>query len=132
MSGAKKSDKKPVPLDKKLYEKAKKMADKVYDRPSAYKSGYIVRKYKEMGGRYSGNREKGNLKRWFDEEWTNVNPFADEYSYPVYRPTKRVSNETPLTIDEIDYKDLVEKSKQKQEFRNHKRLSKFVKQENNM
>jgi hypothetical protein len=28
------------------------MADKIYEKSSAYKSGYIVKKYKEMGGRY--------------------------------------------------------------------------------
>lgn len=28
------------PLDKKLYEKAKRIADITYDKPSAYKSGF--------------------------------------------------------------------------------------------
>ena len=33
-----------VPKDKQLYEKAKRMADEVYKKPSAYKSGYIIKK----------------------------------------------------------------------------------------
>jgi hypothetical protein len=32
------------------------MADKIYSKPSAYKSGYIVKKYKELGGTYSGDK----------------------------------------------------------------------------
>ena len=32
-----------------MYAKAKKIADTVYDRPSAYKSGFIVKKYKDDG-----------------------------------------------------------------------------------
>jgi hypothetical protein len=56
-----------VPLDKKLYEKARRIADISYDKPSAYKSGFIVKKYKEMGGKYSG--ESDLLENWFDEKW---------------------------------------------------------------
>jgi hypothetical protein len=37
-----------VPKDKKLYEKAKHMADDIYKKPSAYKSAYIVKKYNEI------------------------------------------------------------------------------------
>jgi len=33
-----------------LYKEARKIADNTYERPSAYKSMYIVRKYKELGG----------------------------------------------------------------------------------
>jgi hypothetical protein len=117
--------KKPIPLDKELYKKAKKMADKVYDRPSAYKSGYIVKQYKAMGGKYSGDKKKSDLKRWFNEEWTDVNPFANEKSYPVYRPTKRITKDTPLTLDEIDCNDLVRKSKKKQKYREKRKLEKF-------
>ena len=38
------------PADKDLYKRVKMYADMVYDKPSAYKSGYIVKKYKELGG----------------------------------------------------------------------------------
>ena len=40
----------PQPKDKALYDKVKKMADEIYKKPSAYKAGKIVKKYKELGG----------------------------------------------------------------------------------
>lgn len=120
-------------LDKGLYAKAKRMADKVYDRPSAYKSGYIVKTYKKLGGRYSGkkgSRKKSKLSRWFQEEWKDVNPFKTNSSYPVYRPTIRVSQDTPLTVNEINYNDLKKKAKIKQKYRNKIILEPFEKKEN--
>jgi hypothetical protein len=112
---------KPIPTDKALYAKAKKMADAVYDRPSAYKSGYIVKKYKELGGKYSGgNKQNSNLNRWYKEDWRDVNPKKTKTSYPVYRPTKRVNAKTPLTDKEIDKKDLLKQSRLKQKIKSKK------------
>jgi hypothetical protein len=88
----------PKPKDKMLYEKAKEIADKIYEKPSAYKSGFIVKKYKEMGGTYEGVVKNVGLKRWFAEEWKDIGG----KSYPVYRPTKRITKDTPLTASEID------------------------------
>jgi len=51
-----------VPQNKTLYDKAKKMADKKFDKPSAYKSAYIQRQYKSMGGKYKG-KKKNNLSK---------------------------------------------------------------------
>lgn len=109
-----------VPLDKALYARAKAIADEIYKKPSAFKSGFIVKKYKEMGGKYSGEGEKP-LKRWFKEEWKDVGG----KEYPVFRPTKRVSSKTPLTPGEIDPKDLKKKIKEKQKIRGKKNLSPF-------
>jgi hypothetical protein len=39
------------------------------------------------------------LKRWFKERWVSL---GEKDDYPVYRPTKRISKQTPLTIHEID------------------------------
>lgn len=47
-----KSYNKNIPKDKNLYNKVKAEADKVYGKPSAYKSGWIVKTYKERGGEY--------------------------------------------------------------------------------
>ena len=33
----------PTPNNKKLYEEVKMLADKIYKKSSAYKSGYIVK-----------------------------------------------------------------------------------------
>jgi hypothetical protein len=81
-----------------LYKKAKELADATYSKPSAYKSGFIVNKYKELGGTYSGQKGYKGIGRWFKEEWKDVG----NKEYPVFRPTKRVTKDTPLTPDEID------------------------------
>ena len=42
-----------------LYKEAFKMAQESYDRPSAYRSMYIVRKYKDLGGQYKDVKHIG-------------------------------------------------------------------------
>ena len=85
--------------NKKDYNKAKKLANKKYKKASAYKSAFIVKTYKELGEKFDGKKdEKKVLNRWFDEEWKDVG----NEDYTVYRPTKRISADTPLTIDEVD------------------------------
>lgn len=118
---------KPKPLDKELYQRAKEMADEAYNKPSAYKSGYIVKMYKKLGGRYSGDRKKGSLGRWYREQWADVNPDKTEDSYPVYRPTKRISRNTPLTADEVNIDDLYAQSALKQIYREKIKLPAFRK-----
>jgi hypothetical protein len=113
-------------LNKKLYENVKKMADDIYIKPSAYKSGFIVKKYKELGGKFQDDNEDKNLKRWFEEDWKDI---AD-LDYPVFRPTKRINNKTPLTPDEIDYNNLNEQIALKQIIRGDKNLPKFKKKNN--
>ena len=39
------------PVDAELYARVKQMADAKYTKPSAYKSGWIVKTYKELGGK---------------------------------------------------------------------------------
>ncbi len=87
----------PIVVDKELYQKAREEADRVYSKASAYKSGFIVKKYKELGGRYVDDNTPKALDRWFREQWTSIGG-----EYPTYRPTKRISKDTPLTITEID------------------------------
>jgi hypothetical protein len=58
-------------LNNDIYEKAKQIANDIYKKPSAYESGFIVKKYKELGGTYSGNEPK-KLKQWFAENWLDV------------------------------------------------------------
>jgi len=110
-----------------LYEKAKQIADETYSKPSAYKSGFIVKKYKELGGTYSGDKpNKTGIARWFKEDWQDVNPFPSKTSYPVYRPTKRISKDTPLTVDEINPINLAEQSRLKQRIRGKTNLPPFL------
>jgi hypothetical protein len=111
----------PTPKDKDLYEKVKKEADKIYKKPSAYKSGYIVKKYKELGGEYISDNKPKNLKRWFKEDWKDIGGLE----YPVFRPTIKVSNRTPLTPQEIDKKNLKEQINIKQIIKGDSNLSPF-------
>ena len=111
----------PKILDPQIYERAKAKADEVYKKPSAYKSGYIVKTYTQMGGRYGEDNKEKNLKRWFEEKWQDVG----HKSYPVYRPTIRVNKKTPLIVSEIDKKDLAQKIKLKQKIKGTKNLPPF-------
>jgi hypothetical protein len=112
----------PIPKDKELYEKVKKEADIIYKKPSAFKSGFIVKKYKELGGEYADDNKPKNLKRWFKEEWRSI---GTPEQYPVFRPTKRINKSTPLTPEEINPKNLKEQIKRKQVIKGDKNLTPF-------
>lgn len=112
----------PIPIDKKLYEKAKAMASAIYAHPSAYKSGYIVKTYKDMGGKYREDNKPKTLKRWFREKWGDIG----NRKYPVYRPFVRISKATPLTASEISPKQAVKQITLKQRYRWKHNLPKFV------
>ena len=113
----------PTPKDKVLYEKVKKIADEIYKKSSAYKSGYIVQEYKRRGGEYIDDKKPKELKRWFNEKWIDVG----QQSYPVYRPTVRVNKQTPLTVKEINTNQLKEQIKLKQKIKGNKNLPPFKK-----
>ena len=106
----------------KLYKEVKEEADKIYKKPSAYKSGYIVKEYKKRGGTYSGNHPTNEgLDRWYKEKWTDVG----NQSYPVYRPTKRITKDTPLLPNEIDKGNLKQQIILKQKIKGNKNLPAF-------
>jgi hypothetical protein len=114
----------PKVLDEDLYQYAKALADEKYIKSSAYKSGYIVKKYKELGGRYEDDNKEKDLKRWFKEKWKDVG----NKEYPVYRPTVKVNKQkTPLTPKEIDTKNLKEQIERKQIIKGKKNLEPFIK-----
>jgi len=117
------------PKDKELYEIVKIIVNEQYKKPSAYRSGAYVKLYKELGGEYIESKSKKindfPLKRWMIERWSDVNPNKTESSYPVYRPTRRITKETPKTVDEISEKRLKEQAKLKQKIKGKKNLPKF-------
>lgn len=115
----------PIPENQALYDKVKAYADKVYEKPSAYKSGFIVKKYKELGGTYKDDKKPKNLARWFKEDWGDIGG----KEYPTYRPFKRVSKDTPLTAFEIDPKQAKEQIKLKQEIKGEANLPPFIPKE---
>lgn len=104
-----------------LYSNIKKEADEIYKKPSAYKSGWIVKTYKARGGTYSDDGKPKNLKRWYEEGWQDVGG----KDYPVFRPTKRISKETPLTVSEINPKNLKQQITLKQKIRGKSNLPPF-------
>jgi hypothetical protein len=104
-----------------LYQQVKDAADIIYEKPSAYKSGFIVKKYKELGGTYSGKKNNKGIGRWFKEEWKDVG----NKEYPVFRPTKRVTKDTPLTPEEIKPSNLKKQIALKQEIKGDANLPPF-------
>lgn len=88
----------PIPTNKALYERVKREAKKRFKVwPSAYASGWLVKTYKQRGGKYkNGSRTKSksktrksktrksrksrkvsktrisNLSRWYREKWIDT------------------------------------------------------------
>ncbi len=120
-----------IPLDNKLYSYVKKLADKKFNsKTSVYKSSWIVHEYKKRGGKYqtnsnyrrsktSGSKSSG-LTRWYKEKWIDLNRpvhdstgkiigyescgrkhASDKTKYPLCRPSKRVTLQTPRTYKEL-------------------------------
>jgi len=110
-----------IPINIKLYNQVKLEADEIYQKPSAYKSGYIVKEYKRRGGLYIDSDSDKKLSQWFLEKWKDVG----HKQYPVYRPTRRINKTTPLTVNEIDPINLKEKIKLKQKIKGTKNLPPF-------
>jgi len=117
------------PLNKTLWEKVKQeLREKHVDikqgkRWNAYLSGLLVQEYKTRGGKFDESipRKSTSLRRWFDEEWKDIGG----KEYPVFRPTKKVSKDTPLTVSEINKKDLKKKIDEKQLIQGFKNLEPF-------
>lgn len=100
--------------ESKQYKKAYNDANKKYgEKSSIYRSAYIVKKYKELGGEFSGKKpfcDKG-LKRWFQsEKWIHVIPYLTKGEIVICgssnktepcRPLKRKNQDTPITITEL-------------------------------
>tara|TARA_R110000822_G_scaffold148471_1_gene287467 strand:+ start:916 stop:1257 length:342 start_codon:yes stop_codon:yes gene_type:complete len=108
-------------VNKALYEKAKQEADSIYKKPSAYKSGYIIKRYKALGGTYKDDGKEKPLERWFAEKWKDVG----NKTYPVYRPTIRITKDTPLLVSEINPFQLKEQIKLKQRIKGKSNLPNF-------
>jgi len=110
-----------IPFNINLYNKVKQEAESIYKKPSAYKSGWIVKEYKRRGGKYKGTKTDNGLTRWFLEDWKDVG----NKEYPVYRPTKIINKETPLTVNEINKTNLMKQILLKQKIKGKKNLPPF-------
>jgi hypothetical protein len=116
----------PTPSNIKLYNEVKEEVYEKYAKPSAYRSGAVIKEYKARGGEYLDDGKEKKLKRWFKEDWKDVNPDKTDESYPTYRPTKRINKDTPLTVQEIDPKDLKKQAKLKQKIKGDAYLPAFT------
>jgi hypothetical protein len=70
---------------------------------------------------YKGLKTDNGLTRWFLEDWKDVG----NKEYPVYRPTKRINKETPLTVNEINKTNLMKQILLKQKIKGKKNLPPF-------
>lgn len=113
----------PTPSNKALYDRVTLRATDIFNSSRGiYRSAWIVREYKRLGGTYVGasptSKDPG-LKRWFKERWIDLNrPIygrakeiigyepcgradASSGKYPLCRPLKRVTAATPKTVSEL-------------------------------
>jgi hypothetical protein len=109
------------PTDLSLWNEVKAYTRTRFPKWSAYASGFAAKIYKERGGKWEDDGKGRPLKRWFKEVWTDVGG----KDYPTYRPTKRISKDTPLTASEISPEELAKQAILKQEYKGEKNLPKF-------
>ena len=98
------------PANQELYDKVKKQIYDKYPKHSAYRSGLLVKTYKEQGGKYIGKENKSSgLNRWFKEKWVNSRGNVGyKHKNDIYRPTVRVNKNTPKTFKELTDKEIKE------------------------
>jgi len=131
------------PIDKKLYTKVKNMASKKFKSPTGvYRSSWIVRKYKSLGGKYkSKTKSESKLKRWYKEKWIDLNrpikhknkiigyescgrkSLSSKYKYPLCRPSIKVSSKTPKTYHNLSKKIISKAKKEKSKYKYKKNVS---------
>ena len=97
-----------TPADHGLFEAVKSRVYAMMKTHSAYRSGHIVKEYKkEFALRYGSRkpyigRGEGGLTRWFAERWRNESGGVGyDHKNTLYRPTVRVSAQTPKTWGEL-------------------------------
>ena len=136
---------KAEPKDKKLYNYVKSLANKKFmSKSGVYRSSWIVKEYKKRGGLYKSKKSKSNtgLKRWYKEKWVDLNrPIknskgkiigykscgrksvkSNSKRYPLCRPTKRVSPQTPRTYKQISKKSLSKAKREKERVKGSKNI----------
>jgi hypothetical protein len=108
-----------IPTNQKLYQIVKDEIYTKYPNHSAYRSGLLVKTYKkrfmekfpnlEPYVSYENSKDINSqgLKRWFSENWTNQRGETGyKYKSDIYRPTRRVTKETPLTFSELSQDEI--------------------------
>jgi hypothetical protein len=127
----------PLPTDETLYDEAKNFIYSKYKKNSAFRSGAVVKEYKQQFAEkygkdtppYSNDNKPKKLKRWFEEKWIDVNPllnFKNADAYPLFRPTNYVNKDTPTLFQEIPKERLKEQYKLKQKIKGDRNLPTFL------
>lgn len=132
-----------IPLNQKLYSRIKTLANKKFKSPSGiYRSSWIVREYKKRDGKYSGSKSKNTgLKRWFKENWIDLNrpkrnskgkiigyhkcgrtSVKSGGKYPLCRPSRRVTHKTPKTYKQISKSSIEHAKKMKEIYKYSKNV----------
>jgi|TARA_R110000744_G_scaffold274321_1_gene387482 hypothetical protein len=88
-------------VDIDLYNEVKAEADEKYSKPSAYKSGWIVKTYKERGGTYKGKKPKKGVVEAIEEvEGGGLNAKKIQHmSQSSYKKNKDIQNIGRYKID---------------------------------
>ena len=103
-----------IPKDKELYNRVKNRVYVDIAKHSAYRSGQLVKRYKEAYQKKYGSKDayEGKKKtnkgqdRWFKEDWRTQDG-KKEYSKAgdIFRPTKKITKDTPKTMGELSKAD---------------------------
>jgi hypothetical protein len=109
------------PTDEILYNNIKKIIFKKNPINSAYRSGTLVKEYKKQFTKkygttnsYKGTNENIGLTRWFREQWTNQRGnIGYEKKGDIYRPTKRITKDTPKTFKQLSKAQIAKAQKKK-------------------
>lgn len=132
----------PEPINKKLYNQVKELASKKFKSKSGiYRSSWIVKEYKNRGGKYKGSKNsKSGLSRWYKEDWIDLNrpiknskgkitgykkcgrKSARSGKYPLCRPSKRITKKTPRTYKELSKKSINKAKKLKKIYKSSKNI----------
>ena len=112
-----------IPSDPEMYKKILNKYQKKMPKSSAYRSGLIVKEYKQRfkekyGNKkspYTGKKTSKGLVRWFAEDWRNVRTGKTGYQRKgdLYRPTKRITKKTPITKSELTKAEIKRAEKEK-------------------
>ena len=111
-----------IPKDQKMYDTIKRKIYKSNPVHSAYRSGAIVKEYKKKFEKkypniepyYGKKSKKKGLLRWFAENWkSDTGDYFYKSKSSVYRPTKRITEQTPKTFSELSQNNIKKAKKEK-------------------
>lgn len=122
----------PEPANANLYAKAKAAINQTYGtKTSAYRSMALIKKYKSMGGTYRDDGGSKKTTRWRKEKWVDLNQPKEgggyhvcghkntqNNKYPLCRPSKTVSSETPKKYQDISQSRIATVNLKKQKLKN--------------